>query len=67
MKGGERPPGNLTTNQMKENPAVEASQRNNKQKIGGARRGGGCWTARQLDRGRRGLGGSMVDRRRYSV
>jgi hypothetical protein len=59
-RGGESPPGNLTTNRMKEHPAVEASQRNNKQKIGGAQQGGGCWTAWQLESGRRELGGLMA-------
>jgi hypothetical protein len=71
MRGGERPSGNLTTNRMKENPAVEASQSTTNRKLEGLDReegvgqldsmteGGGDWEAQWLDRGRRGLNGLM--------
>jgi hypothetical protein len=71
MRGGERPPGNLTTNQMKEHLAAEASQCRKLEglngeegvgRLGSSTGGGGDWVAQWLDRGRRGLDSRWLNR-----
>jgi hypothetical protein len=72
MRGRERQPGNLTTYQMKENPAWRPANATLNRKsdvldgeegvgqLDSLTGGGGDWAAQWLERGRRGLDGSMA-------